>query len=207
MNALILFSLTPFITAAIGWLTNWVAIKMLFRPLKPIKILFWKWQGLIPRRHLQLAGEAAEMIEREILQQHTIQEEIRKIDLEPHLDEAAHHLVWDRIGPQLQAIPLLGSFVNDSTLARFEAIARAEMKKEASPLMDKVATEFENSVNLKEMIEGKIAELELERLEAIVTEVAKREFRTIEILGAVLGFIIGLVQITLFYFSGSIQFN
>ena len=206
MDTTIVLILTPFITAAIGWFTNWVAIKMLFHPRKPMQVLFWKWQGLIPRRQNQLAAEAAEIIEREIMQQHVIVNEIKKIDLEPYLESAAHKVVWNRIGPQLKAIPLLGGFINEGTLAKFEVIAAASMKEEAGPLMEKVAGEFESSVNLKQLIEENIAEFDLERLESIVNQVAQREFRTIERLGAVLGFIIGCAQVGLFWATGSIQF-
>ena len=167
-------------------------------------IFFWKWQGLIPRRQQQLAEESAEIIEREILQQHMILNEIRKIELTPYLEEAAQKIVWERIGPQLKAIPLLGSFINDSTLAKFEVIAAAAMKEEAGPLMEKVATQFEASVNLRQMIEDNIAAFDLDRLEGIVNQVAKREFKTIERLGAVLGFIIGCIQVILFWATGSI---
>ena len=111
------------------------------------------------------------------MQQHMIVHEIRKIELGPYLEEAAHTLVWKRIGPQLRAIPLLGSFINEGTLAKFEVIAAAAMKDEAGPL---------------------------ERLEAIVNEVAKREFRTIERLGAVLGFLIGCLQLVILLLSGAI---
>lgn len=188
---------TPLITAAIGWLTNWVAIQMLFHPRKPIHLLFFHWQGLIPRRQAQLAAQTAEIIEREILQQHGILNEIRKIDLGPHLEKAAHTLVWQRIGPQLQAIPLLGGFINEGTLAKFEVIAAESIKEEAAPLMEKVATEFEKSVDLKEMIETNIVAFDLEQLEDIVNEVARKEFRTIERLGAVLGFLVGCAQVGL----------
>ena len=188
---------TPFITAAIGWLTNWVAIQMLFHPRQPIHLLFFRWQGLIPRRQAQLAAQTAEIIEREILQQHGILNEIRKIDLAPHLEGAAHNLVWQRIGPQLQAIPLLGGFINESVLAKFEVIAAQSIKEEAAPLMEKVASDFEQSVDLKEMIETNIVAFDLERLEAIVNEVARKEFRTIERLGAVLGFLVGCAQVAL----------
>lgn len=204
MSTTLLLILTPFITAAIGWFTNWVAIQMLFHPRQPMRFFFWQWQGLIPRRQLQLASESAEIIEREILQQHAILHEIRKIELGPYLEQAAHNLVWNRIGPQLRAIPLLGSFINENILARFEVIASAAMKEEAAPLMEKVAMQFEASVNLKEMIEEKIAAFDLDRLEAIVNQVAKREFRTIERLGAVLGFVIGCVQVALFWATGAI---
>lgn len=206
MNTTVLLILTPFITAGIGWLTNWVAIQMLFHPREPMRIFFWKWQGLIPRRQQQLAEEAAEIIEREILQQHVILHEIRKIELTPYLNEAAKKLVWERVGPQLQAIPLLGGFINDGMLAKFEVISAAAMREEAGPLMEKVATQFEANVDLKQMIEDNIAAFDLDRLESIVNLVAKREFRTIERLGAVLGFIIGCIQVALFWATGSIQF-
>ncbi|MEM7792320.1 MAG: DUF445 family protein [Verrucomicrobiota bacterium] len=201
-----LIILTPFITAAIGWLTNWVAIKMLFHPREPKQMILFKWQGLIPRRQPQLAAESAEIIEREILQQHMILNEIKKIELSPYLEEASKNLVWNRIGPQLQSIPLLGGFINDSTLAKFEVIAVSEIKKEAEPLMEKVANQFESSVDLKQIIEDKIAAFDLDRLESIVNQVAKREFRTIERLGAVLGFIIGCAQVGLFFATGAISF-
>lgn len=204
MGSTIVLILTPFITAAIGWFTNWVAIQMLFHPREPMRIFFWKWQGLIPRRQEQLAAEAAEIIEREIMQQHMIVHEIRKIELGPFLEEAAHKVVWERIGPQLKAIPLLGGFINEGILAKFEVIAAASMKEEAGPLMEKVATQFEASVNLKQLIEENIAAFDLERLEAIVNEVAKREFRTIERIGAILGFLIGCLQLLILLLSGTI---
>jgi len=201
-----LFFLTPFITATIGWVTNWLAIKMLFHPRKPLNLFFLKWQGLIPRRQKQLASEAAEIIEREILQQHLILSEIKKIELSPYLETTAKVIVWERIAPQLRSIPLLGNFVNDGILAKLEAIASAEIKKESGPLVEQVATEFESSVNLKRLIEENIATVDLERLEAIVNHVAKREFKTIERLGAILGFLIGCAQLVLFWISGSLNF-
>ena len=198
-----LLFLTPLITAMIGWVTNWLAIKMLFHPRKPMRVFFWKWQGLIPRRQQQLAAEAAEIIEREILQQHLILSEIKKIELSPYLEKIARTLIWERIGPQLRAIPLLGNFINDRILAKFETIASAEIKKEAGPLVEQVAIEFESSVDLKQMIENNISAFDVGRLEEIVDYVAKREFRTIERLGALLGFFIGCAQSVLFWLSGS----
>ena len=47
--------LTPFVGAFIGWLTNYVAIKMLFRPREPWYILGFPMQGVMPRRQRDLA--------------------------------------------------------------------------------------------------------------------------------------------------------
>ena len=203
---MLLLLITPLITAAIGWLTNYLAIQMLFHPRKPINFILFKWQGLIPKRQSQLASEAAEIIECEILQQNMILKEIKKIELGPYLEEAAKKLVWDRIGPQLQSIPLVGNFINDGALAKFEVIAKESIQAEADPLIEKVASEFEGAVDLKQIIEDNIAAFDLDRLEAIVHQVAQREFRTIERLGALLGFVIGLVQVALLWVTGKVSF-
>ena len=206
MNTSILLILTPFLTAGIGWLTNWVAIKMLFHPKVPLNLVFWKWQGLIPRRQKKLAIEASEIIERDILQQNIISTELRKIDLKPYLDKVAHTIVWNRIGPQLKSIPLIGSFINESTLAKFEVIAAASINEEAMPIVEKVADEFETKVNFRDIIENNIAAFDLGQLEIIVKQVAQKEFTTIERLGAVLGFLVGCVQVILFILTGFIKF-
>jgi uncharacterized membrane protein YheB (UPF0754 family) len=56
------------------------------------------------------------------------------------------------------------------------------------------------------MIEDNIAAFDLARLETIVNQVAQREFRTIERLGAVLGFLIGILQVALLWATGTISY-
>ena len=73
------------------------------------------------------------------------------------------------------------------------------MQAEAATLINTVAHEFEQEVDLKQMIEDNIAQFELDRLEGLVYQVARREFKTIEKLGALLGFLIGCIQSGLFY--------
>ncbi len=197
----------PLITAFIGWLTNWVAIKMLFEPKQPKRLLgFIPWQGLIPRRQTELAGQAADVIEREIMNHHIISSEIRKMDLTPYLEGSARRLVRDRIAPKLKAIPLLGGLVNEETVAKMENLAVEEVTREAMPVIEKIAIDFESSFNVKEIVEERITSFDLDKLEDIVMRVARREFRTIENLGAILGFVVGLVQLALLYALGNLQF-
>lgn len=60
-----LYSL-PFVAALIGWFTNFVAVKMLFRPRKAVRILGIRFQGLVPRRQKELAEKIAETVEKKI---------------------------------------------------------------------------------------------------------------------------------------------
>jgi len=60
----------PLVGAIIGYFTNWLAIKMLFRPLKPIYIGKLKLPftpGILPRERLRLADSVGETVSRELL--------------------------------------------------------------------------------------------------------------------------------------------
>lgn len=184
----------PLIGAGIGWLTNRLAIQMLFRPRKPVKFLWWTIQGLIPRRQSELAVRVAEIVETELFNQHLIRNEIAKMDLRPHLEQLATNIVWDRIAPKLRAIPLIGGLVNDKLLYNLNKIALESLISETEPLLEKVSSEVEKHIAVKKIVEEKIHAFDLDQLETIVRKLAHKEFRSIEILGGVIGFVVGMVQ-------------
>ncbi|MGA1205550.1 MAG: DUF445 domain-containing protein [Opitutales bacterium] len=188
----------PLIGAGIGWLTNRLAIQMLFRPRGPVRILGWTLQGLIPRRQSELATRVAEIVETELFNQHLIRNEISKMDLHPHLQQLATNIVWDRLAPKLRAIPLLGSLVNDKLLYNLNKMALESLVGETEPLLEKVSMEVERHIAVRRIVEEKIHAFDLEQLESIVRKLAHKEFRSIEVLGAVLGFLVGLIQGLLF---------
>ncbi len=70
MKTLLLFALPPFLGAVIGWVTNALAIKMLFRPLEAkhlgrLRIPFTP--GILPRQRHQLARNIGRMVQRELI--------------------------------------------------------------------------------------------------------------------------------------------
>ena len=203
MNVWFVLSI-PLITAFIGWLTNKVAVKMLFRPRRPLKILGWRWQGLIPRRQAEIATRTGEIVEREILGQHLLRDNIRGIDLRPHLSDLISRLIEQGVGEQLKQIPLVGSFVNDSTLATLKTKAVDEMNKAAPGFVEKLADEAESRLNIKSYIEEQVSGFDLDKLESVVTQIASNEFRTIELMGGVLGFLVGTIQLLILWATGSL---
>jgi uncharacterized membrane protein YheB (UPF0754 family) len=192
-----LLALLPVISALIGWGTNRLAIHMLFHPREPVRLLGISVQGLIPRRHGEIATKAGEIVARELVQGHHLRDEIEGIDLQPLFDEAITNLVWDRLGPRLKAIPLLGNMVNDSLLAKLHTLASEEMSREAPKLKAKVAAHAETRIDIERMVRERVDAFELGKLEEVVRGLAGREFRQIELLGAALGFVIGVVQVGL----------
>lgn len=196
--------LIPFVTAFIGWLTNWVAIQMLFHPRTPKKIFFLTWQGLIPKRQTELAESIADVVEQEILTQHLIKEKIASIDLRPVVEEYSEKIIRERVATKLKSIPLIGSFINEQTVALLEKLAKEAMVEELPRIQEQISTKMEEKLHIRAIIADKIAHWNLDRLESIVMQVAKKEFATIERLGAVLGFVVGIAQILLLGVSGNI---
>ena len=192
-------------TALIGWLTNLVAIRMLFRPKRQIRILGWRCQGIIPRRQQDLAARTAAIIEKELLSTGVLERQIREIDLKPFLRDYAHHLVHEGLGEKLRRIPVLGGWINSATLRKIETLLAAEMQRQAKPLLMRLSGEVEKHIPVRELVEQKMSTLNVDDLERMVNQVARKEFKTIERLGAVLGFVVGLVQLTVLILTGNVQ--
>lgn len=51
----------------VGWLTNWLAINIIFRPLEPVRFGPWRIQGLFLKRQRQVAAVWTAIVTREIL--------------------------------------------------------------------------------------------------------------------------------------------
>lgn len=189
----------PFVTAFIGWLTNWVAIRMLFRPRQPVALFGYKWQGLLPRRQQDVAEKVAELVETELLSQHVIRQELQRLDLKSLLDDFIRRLVREKLGRKLRNVPLLGS---QKTLASIEKLAQEAMREEFEGMRAKLADDLEAHLQVRELVKARIEAFEMEQLEKIVQRVAARELRFIEWLGAALGFVVGLFQLAILWAMG-----
>jgi len=70
VKTLLLFTIPPAVGAIIGFVTNVVAIRMLFRPLKEIRFLGVRLPftpGILPKQRHKLAQSIGAMVERELL--------------------------------------------------------------------------------------------------------------------------------------------
>ncbi|MFA5524197.1 MAG: DUF445 family protein, partial [Tissierellales bacterium] len=61
-------------------------------------------------------------------------------------------------------------------------------------MIKKAVDKASKDISISELVEEKINSFEIERIEEIIVSIAKSELKHIEILGGVLGFIIGVVQ-------------
>jgi len=89
----------PMIGAVIGYVTNWIAVKMMFRPLKPIKIGNWRLPftpGIIPKNKKRIADSignaiSENLLTEEVLQKNLLSEE-NEIIIRSKVEDILNHL-------------------------------------------------------------------------------------------------------------------
>lgn len=193
----------PIISGFIGWITNYIAVKMIFRPHRPVGLGPFKLQGLIPRRQAELAEKVGEVVARDLISHHDL---AHAIDSEPIRREILRLLearVDGFITNKLAANPLISMFLQGSMVDNIKKSLKEEIETSLPEVMDSLKVHFEAQADLQQIVAGKVADFELTTLENIIQSIAARELRAIEWLGGVLGFLIGLGQIALLYIQHS----
>ncbi len=178
----------------IGWITNLLAIKMLFRPFEPINIplVNFKIQGLIPKRKAEIAKSIGETVETELL---SIEEIIDKLAGNNSKDEILL-ILKDKITTiVMNKLPsVVPSVLRRMISKHISGIIDEEGDKIITEFIEDTVTKATTSIQLSKMIEDRINKFEMGELERIAVKVVKTELRHIEILGGILGFIIGIFQ-------------
>jgi uncharacterized membrane protein YheB (UPF0754 family) len=188
--------LTPLVGAFIGWVTNLIAVKMLFRPLRPLRVLGLTLQGLIPRRRTEIAATVARTVERDLLSPGEISAVLHRLDWEGEVSRAVDEIVERRAGA-LRTLPFAETVLEPLK----EALAR-NLLKEVEERRGGLVDRFRERLDLQEMVVRRLDQYDLAALEALVLKVASRELSAIVWLGALLGFLVGLAQVGLLALLG-----
>lgn len=190
-KTLTIIILIPVISALIGWFTNYLAIKSLFRPKKRTKILFFKIQGVIPKRKKVLTNRIATVVEDYLFSK----EDIAKIFQDKkNLKKIKKDIVPIIETKFLEKVPVMFQSMAQPIISK---ILNEETDEIISKIGDEVAKNTINNINIKKIVKDKLENYDVENIEKIIYAIANKELKHIEYLGAVIGFIIGLVQIGL----------
>lgn len=190
----------PVIGAIIGWLTNYLAIKMLFKPYKPVKILGFTIHGVLPKRREVFAHKIAVTIEKELLSSKDISEILEGSGWEDEVESSVEEIVNNTLNSEgIKKFPLVG-LLSDSILTKIKFYMSKEIIKQVDKRKPQLLDKFHSMVDVKKIVSTKVDNFDINKLEKIVFSVVERELRHIEITGAVLGFMIGIVQVLLVQF-------
>lgn len=193
MNSLLKILLLATIGGIIGYITNIVAIKLIFRPINPIKIPVINKEiiGIIPKRRSEIAKNIGEIVSDEFL---SVDEILDKLITEEDKENVTNYIqekIKIIIAEKLAFAP---SSIKNIIHSYISETIESEIRKSIDDLSDEMVTKASKRINIEEMVENKVNELDLYELEEIILRVAKKELKHIEVLGFVLGFLIGIIQ-------------
>lgn len=183
------------ISGAIGWITNWVAIKMLFRPHKEINFGLFKIQGLIPKRKAEIGTGIASIIQNELI---SVKDVISNIDRE-EFSKRLNSLIDDVLDKNLkkkvkEKFPLLQMFFTDKVAKDVGNTIKDIVMENQEKIFEIFSNYAEENIDFEVIISDKISNFSLDKLEEIITLLANKELKHIEVIGAILGMLIGAVQ-------------
>jgi uncharacterized membrane protein YheB (UPF0754 family) len=186
------YIILPLISALIGYLTNVVAIKMLFWPRMPINLLFFSLQGLLPKRKMQLASSLGDLVEEQLLSLDDLFEKIDTPEVRKIVSQQIVMAVRDRLGDIIPTIiPVkITKVVADGV----ERLILQEIDNIFNRIMESGQEYLKNEIKISRIVENKVNAFNLDQLEKLIRSVSSPELRAIEILGGVLGLIIGIIQ-------------
>lgn len=188
--------LIPVISAFIGWVTNLVAIKMLFHPRNPVNVLGIRIQGIFPKRQEQFAEKLGKLVAEELLSFSDIEEKISNPDnlkkVMPYVETHIEHFLRVKLG---DSMPMVSMFIGNKTIDKLKGIFMEELEILFPKLMKDYAGSLKQQLDLEQIVTDKVKAFSSDKLEDILYQVMAKEFRFVEIIGAVLGFIIGVLQV------------
>ncbi len=184
------------LSAFTGWITTWVAIKMLFHPRNPINILGFKLQGIFPKNQQLIAEKLGQVVSKEFLSFAEIEAKVTNPDnllmLKPEIEKHIDTFLREKLST---IFPMLSMFIGDKTITQLKEGFLMELESLFPILMKSYMTKLEKDLDLEKIVTEKVASFSSGKLEDILNQITKKEFQFLEVIGGVFGFLIGLVQV------------
>lgn len=179
---LLRFIVYPVAGSLLGFITNFIAIKLLFHPRKKI----FGVQGLLPKRQSDIAARAGNIVSDHLVNSEAIRTRIDKEKLLAAIDQ-----FLDKNKQKMFGIPL-------SSLSFMRGTVKAII---ASLLIDRdgyfnrrIIESFIDEGMVSGIVEQKVNSFDVGVLERLIKKAGGPEINFIIFSGAILGFIIGLAE-------------
>jgi uncharacterized membrane protein YheB (UPF0754 family) len=192
----------PFTYGFVGWVTNWLALKMTFYPIHFVGIPpYLGWQGIIPRKAHKMASKSVDVITERLL---NIKEVFLKVDPKkaeivflPALDSSIRYTIRefsDSLDPKLwEMIPDL---VKEEIYHKVKRESGITIRK----VIKKLQADIDSLFDVKALVLKKLSGSNVSLVVELFQEVGAPEFRFIERSGFYFGFLLGLVQMVFMIF-------
>jgi len=136
-----------------GWITTWIAIKMLFHPRRPVNVLGLKIQGIFPKNQLLIAQKLGQVVSKELISFSEIESKVTDPDnlkkLRPEIENHIDSFLRDKLK---ETFPLLSMFMGEKTINQLKAAFLMELESLFPVLMKSYMTKLEQDLDLEKIV-------------------------------------------------------
>src|ERR1044072_1676359 len=195
-----LMIIIPVTSAFIGWVTNRLAVTMLFRPKNPVRVLGFTVQGIFPNRQPQFAQQIGALVSRELVSFNKIESKLTSEDNIKKIMPVAEVHVDDFLRNKLKvAFPMIGMLIGEKTIETLKGIFMQELETIFPVIIKGYVQNLQQDLDLEQMAANKIANLSADKLETAMYNGLKKELRAAAFFFGLIGFLIGLIQVGIVY--------
>tara|TARA_B100001939_G_scaffold322226_1_gene312552 strand:+ start:106151 stop:107371 length:1221 start_codon:yes stop_codon:yes gene_type:complete len=192
----------PIMGLIVGYVTNWLALQMIFRPLEPRKFFgFIYYQGLFLKRQPEVSYEFADVLEKRVFHSENL---IRMI-FEGRGGDLLIQLVRDKaaegVDKAVKNTPVIPMMINDDQRQLMKEQTANMLVGAVPQVADRVETYIVDALDIKQTVARRLSFLPPSEFEELLHSVFKEDELTLIALGAFLGGLVGLLQAFLVFFS------
>jgi uncharacterized membrane protein YheB (UPF0754 family) len=92
-------------------------------------------------------------------------------------------------------MPMFAMFLNSEVKEKIKDTLHQEFQNILPDILNKYSEKLEKDIDIEDIVAQKVSAFSSDKLEQILFSIMKKEFKLIEILGGVLGFFIGIIQL------------
>lgn len=186
----------PLAGFGVGWFTNYVALKVIFRPLEPKKFLCWEIQGIFLKRQAIVSRVFSRVVMTEILHVKAMWEAIFTGPLSQNFNAMlrAHTLVFtDKLLAEIK--PLAVAAMGADTFAQMKEDVATKVVEGLPNIIDHSYQYTQDALDMERSVAEKMIELSPAEFEGVLHPAFEEDEIQLIALGGILGAIVGVAQV------------
>lgn len=190
--------LLPITGLLIGWITNWLALKMIFEPREPKQLGPFRWHGLFLKRQAEVSEAYAAFFTERILHPKALIQAV----LEGPAADRLVGLLQEYAGEAVDAAASLAKPVVTLTAGtrawgELKGAVAERLAQVVPAELDRIQEYAGEALDLQGELERNLKGLPYEEFEQVLRPVFKQDESTLIAVGALLGGVAGVVQLLL----------
>ncbi|MCF8257606.1 MAG: DUF445 family protein [Flavobacteriales bacterium] len=179
----------------VGYLTNWIALKLIFRPLRPVHIGPWVLQGLFIKRQAEVSEEYGKVVAHDILSARNIFGHALRNGISDRLAEIiglnVNRAIDQAVGLRQIVLSMAGAA---DDLNKVKVHVAAEMIVRLPDHAHLLFEHMDRALDLENTLRDRLRQLAPEQYEGTLRPAFQEEEMTLILVGAALGGVAGCIQ-------------